>query len=83
MPTKRTPLRRNIKQRITSEAIEAYQARDYSRLHQALGLRPWHISPLRCDPERPPTTSSPWNDSWQQAAELQALLEEALARRAA
>ena len=90
MTTKRTPLRRETKRRITAEAIEAYEARDYSRLHRALGLRPWHISPLPkrdcgigCDPEQPPTYNSPWNDSWQQAVELQVLLEEALAKRAA
>jgi hypothetical protein len=82
MPSKRTPLRREIKRRITAEAVEAYAARDYSRLHRALGLRPWHISPLRCDPEQPPTHNLPWNDSWQQAAELRVLLEEAIARRA-
>ena len=90
MTTKRVPLHRNLKPRITAEAIEAYEARDYSRLHRALGLRPWHISPLPLrdcgigrDPEQPPTNNSPWNDSWQQAAELQVLLEEALAKRTA
>ncbi len=46
MTTKRTPLRRNARVRITPEAVEAYKAGDYIRLHTALGLKPCEVSPL-------------------------------------
>ena len=64
--------------RITPEAIEAYQAKDYMRLHRALGLAPWECSPLPTtvtalgvDDEPPLPNGTPWSDSWQQAKELQ------------
>ena len=46
MPTKRTPLRRDIRRRITPEAVAAWMAADYHALHAAFGLRPWQSSPL-------------------------------------
>src|SRR4051794_15242719 len=68
---------------ITPEAVAAYLARDYLRLHRALELWPWEISPLPladsglgCDPDHPPA-SLPWDDSWKQAVELQRALGEA------
>jgi hypothetical protein len=81
MPTKRTPLKRSHR-RITQAAIEAWKACDYSGLHQALGLRPWEMSPLPeeltplgCSAE-PPTLNKNrlgdmWCASWHQAKELQ------------
>lgn len=89
MPVKR----RNAKgrrHRITPEAIAAYRARDYMGLHQALGLRPWEISPLPLEVEALGVDQNPppeprqyggWYDTWEQAQELQRLLEEALSIR--
>jgi len=46
MPTRRTPLRRNLRRRITPVAIAAWKAADYIGLHRALNLAPWEASPL-------------------------------------
>ena len=45
MPTRRvkTQPRRSG---ISDEAIVAWRSGDYHALHQALGLRPWMVSPL-------------------------------------
>lgn len=75
--------------RITDEAVEAYIARDVSRLHRALGLRPWEVSPLRRSVTAlgvdqgaaPPGGGSPWLESWPQAQELQRQLEAAVRER--
>ena len=80
MPIKR----RNAKaraHRVTPDAIEAYVAGDYMRLHRALGLKPYQMSPLPlsveplgCDPDEPPTgrPGTGWEASWPLACELQA-----------
>lgn len=88
MPTKRTRVARNIGQRITEAAIEAYIARDYIALHRALGLKPWEASPLPLedeplgvDQDSPPEDGSPWGETWPQAQELQRELEAAVRRR--
>ena len=54
MPTNRRRRTRSTKQRITPEAIAAYKADDYGRLHDALGLKPWEFSPLWARGENPP-----------------------------
>ncbi len=76
--------------RITPEAVEAFRAGDFLRLHQALGLQPWEVSPLPlsiqalgCDQNPPPDWAHPssgWFDSWEQAQELQRLLMKAAGR---
>ena len=77
MPVKRRGSKAHS-HRITLEVVEAYRAGDYLRLHRALGLRPWEMSPLpkRVTPlgvsnEPPPPDRTAWNDSWEQAKELQ------------
>jgi hypothetical protein len=40
--------------RITEQAINAFQAEDFSALHLALGLKPWEESPLHVDVEADP-----------------------------
>ena len=49
MPTKRTCIPRPLQNRMSDEVLEAYQAGDYRRLHTALHLPPWHLSPLPLD----------------------------------
>lgn len=46
MTTKRRPIKRNLRTRITGEVIEAYREGDQIRLHRALGLLPSDASPL-------------------------------------
>ena len=84
MPVKR----RNSKtrqHRITDEAVEAFQAGDYIALHRALGLPPWHPSPLPesvhdlgVDPDNPPPgDGTSWGEFWPAAVELQRELQAA------
>ncbi|WP_026190873.1 hypothetical protein [Methylobacterium sp. WSM2598] len=73
--------------RITAEAVEAFEAGDYLRLHAALGLGPHEASPL---PEAvdglgvgdgpPPPWGNAFSASWTQAQELQRELLAAGAR---
>lgn len=79
MPLKRRAGKSRV-HKVTAEAIEAWRAGDYSRLHMALGLRPWEMSPLPEDltalgvgPEKPGYDDG-WSASWAQARELQLLL---------
>ena len=66
--------------RITPEVIAAYEAGDFFRLHRALGLKPWEISPLPQSAEplgvshEPSPDGSAWMDSWQQAKNIQAAI---------
>jgi hypothetical protein len=46
MPTRRRPLRRNLRRRINDQAIAAWKACDFLALHRALALHPWERSPL-------------------------------------
>ncbi len=79
MTTKRKPLKRNARRRITAEAVEAYRAGDHKRLHRALGLFPWDASPL----DECVMDSCPYHDgmciarSWETVRELRELLEDA------
>lgn len=64
--------------RITPEAIAAFEAGDYFRLHCALNLAPYQPSPLPesinglgVDPENPPTWRNLFTESWPLAVELQ------------
>jgi hypothetical protein len=45
MPVKRRASKAR-RRKITPEAVEAYRQRDLWGLHKALGLPPWHVSPL-------------------------------------
>jgi hypothetical protein len=81
MTTKRTPLKRRVNRRISEEAIAAWKAGDWSRLHDALDLLPCEMSPLPSSmtaygcPETPPAEPITIMDgSWQQAKDLQAEL---------
>lgn len=86
MPTKRTPIHRNRKARITPEVLAAYKHGDVLTLHRLLGLKPCEASPLPyklsalgVDQDTPPE----WLDShgladWRQAQDLQLEIEKAL-----
>lgn len=79
MTTKRRPLKRILRTRITAEAIEAYQAGDERRLHRALGLKPWDASPLDAGVLEPfpHDPSLCMAQSWATIRELRLLLEAA------
>ena len=84
MPVKRRTAKGRA-HRITPEAVEAFKAGDFLALHQALGLKPWEVSPLPlnieplgCDQtSREGEQPSGWFASWEQAQELQRLLMKA------
>lgn len=83
MPVKRR-LSKVRDHRITEEAIEAFEAGDYLRLHAALGLRPWEpsplplsVTPLGVHQDEPPTGLTGWATSYPKAQELQRQLIEA------
>ncbi len=78
MPTKRTPIRRGARTRITPEAVAAYQAGDGAALHGLLGLKPWEASPLDAKTWKCPydDDSTAYAGSWQQARELRGQLEQ-------
>ena len=86
MPVERRRAKGRV-HRIAPEAIEAFRAGDYLALHAALDLRPWEVSPLPleveglgCDQGPLPSWAKPGHavfDTWEQAQELQQLLQEA------
>ncbi len=87
MPSKRTRVARSIGACVTAAALDAYRARDFTALHLALKLPPFHRSPLPIDEcglgvgqGLPPDYDQPgpWRDSWYAARELQRELEAAL-----
>ena len=69
--------------RITPEAVEAYKAGDYMRLHRALGLMPWECSPLPDEVHGHGVDQGPCPSycnelhGWEHAQELQRELEKA------
>jgi hypothetical protein len=73
---RRTPKRRDHP--ITPEAISAFRRGDEAALHRALGLKPWHPSPLQAGGDSPWTGSSMGAKSWALATELRAELLEAI-----
>ncbi len=81
MPVKRR-LSKERAHRITPEAVEAFRARDFHRLHSALNLAPWETSPIEVR-----NGPSPWpagsggDDSWPKAQELRRELMAAVAER--
>lgn len=81
MSTKRRPLKRDQRRRITLEAVQAYQAGEHLRLHRALGLMPWDASPLD-EFVTGPCPYPPGNciaQSWEMVRELRQMLESAVA----
>jgi hypothetical protein len=82
MPTKRAPLKREQRQRVTPEAIAAFAAGDWSALHDALALKPWQQSPLHAVTPEPPDsiTSEFYREDWRAAHELRRELSR-IARR--
>ncbi|HET9473378.1 MAG TPA: hypothetical protein VFO82_05760 [Steroidobacteraceae bacterium] len=83
MPTKRTKRARPQLRRITPEALQAFRDEDELALHRALGLKPWHRSPLDVDLRvKPPTETATgqiaWLETWPQAYMLREALEAAL-----
>lgn len=85
MPVKMRAAKRRLS-RITPEAVEAYIAGDYMRLHVALGLMPWQCSPLPVEitclgVDQGPRPSC-WDErhGYEQAQELQRELDKAAKR---
>ena len=82
MPVKRRASKQ-LRHRITPEAVEAYRAGDYMRLHRALGLMPRECSPLPVEIEGLGVDQGPRPSCWderhgyEQAQELQRQLEAA------
>ncbi len=81
MPARRGHTRRH-ESAITPEAVDAFVAKDYARLHSAIGLKPWEVSPIQVDSYGPPRAGgSPWTDSFPKALKLRADLEAAVRAR--
>jgi hypothetical protein len=76
MPIKRRRAKRT-EHAITPEAIAAFRRGDRECLHRALGLKPWHPSPLEAEGDTPWTGGSMGAKSWALAVELRAELIEA------
>ena len=78
MPTKRTPINRATRRRISPRAVASFKATDEVELHCALGLKPFEASPLDAGPR----TECPWSEgtagfaTWGQAQALRAALEQ-------
>lgn len=85
MTTKRKPKDRRQRLRISAEAIAAYQADDFHRLHRALGLNPWDCSPLDVGPldQCPYGPGAAGATSWPLVQELRRLLDAAVADQGA
>jgi hypothetical protein len=75
--TKRTRRKHGLLQRVTGDAVALYRAGDWLGLHRALGLPPWHASPLDVDQACPWPTGCAGGDTWQAAVDLRAELESA------
>jgi hypothetical protein len=78
MPTTRIPLKKRRNRRITDEAIAAWHACDWARLHEALGLAPFEMSPLPrslsaygCTDTAPENPLTIFDGSWEKAKALQ------------
>ncbi|WP_189375237.1 MULTISPECIES: hypothetical protein [unclassified Mesorhizobium] len=80
MATKRTPLNRGAKRRISPDAVAAFRAGDHQALATALGLLPWQPNPLDVDAPLPPAWASSgtaWAQAWPEAFSLRQQLEAA------
>lgn len=79
MATKRTRKTRNLRARVTPQAVAAFVAGDYTALHLELRLAPWEVNPLDAWGDCPWGPGTGGGDSWPQAVQLRAELEEAAA----
>jgi hypothetical protein len=85
MTTKRTPISRQSRLRITPEMVDLYRRGLALELHRALGLRPWHPSPFDIElddfpePEGNFDPAMTWRESEPHIAAIRRRLEEALA----
>jgi hypothetical protein len=70
MPTKRTPINRAQRRRVTPEAVEAFRAGDHTALGHALALKPWEASPLDVCDSHPPQSGTAWARSWPEVQRL-------------
>ena len=71
MATKRTPINRGQRRRVTPEVLAAFRAGDHEALAVALRLKPWEINPLDIADDEPcPYQHSIGATSWEQALEL-------------
>ena len=64
---------------VTATAVSAYRAGDWIELHRALGLKPWHSSPLDVAGDPPTNLSGAQFERWTLATDLRAELEQASA----
>jgi hypothetical protein len=80
MPSKRRTTKRRD-HAITPEAVAAFRRGDRAALHRALGLKPWHPSPLSAEGEAPWSDSTMGAKSWALVVELRAELIEAMEGR--
>jgi hypothetical protein len=76
MPIKRRTAKRR-EYPITPAAVAAFEAGDWMALHQSLGLRPWHESPLDAEGDAPSWLPQHQLQYWELAKDLRAELEEA------
>lgn len=77
MPTRRTPIKRAQRSRVTPAAVQAFIAEDDDALRELLGLKPWEISPLKAVGQCPFASSSMGARSWPRAQMLREQLEAA------
>ena len=76
MPTKRAKRVRPLAAKITPAAVAAYQAGDWSELHDQLRLKPWQASPLDVAGPCRLHSSFVMAQSWPEIQALRAALEE-------
>lgn len=74
MPTKRRPKPQFVPHRISPAAVQAFRAGDASRLHDALALARWQVSPLDVDVAQGEGEPTAWGHSFALARELRAVL---------
>lgn len=74
MPTKRRRVTRAPEQKITPEAMAAYEANDWAALHRTLKLRPWDMSAMIA---LHGPTGDETDDARRRGAELRTALEDA------
>jgi hypothetical protein len=76
-PTKVRRRQHAQRQRITSDAVDAFLAREFITLHRALGLRPWEASPIDAGEPCVYPAGSAYAESFDRAVELRNELQRA------
>ncbi|MEP7241747.1 MAG: hypothetical protein ABI697_12745 [Devosia sp.] len=64
---------KTVEHRITAAALDAFRAGDETALHKALGLKPWHPSPLDDHNPYPPGAAA--SLTWPMIVELRSALQ--------